>query len=122
MLEVSIIRNQKDRVVEGFQKRNLNDAAIAELDNIIALDDERKSVQTSLDSILAESNALSKEIGELFKSGKQSEAAEKKEKVASLKETTKELENRHKEIKDQIVHSYNLVIGTKGHVPTVKKN
>lgn len=76
MLEVSIIRNQKDRVVEGFQ-RNLNDAAIAELDNIIALDDERKSVQTSLDSILAESNALSKEIGELFKSGKQSEAAEK---------------------------------------------
>lgn len=102
MLEVSIIRNQKDRVVEGFQKRNLNDAAIAELDNIIALDDERKSVQTSLDSILAEGNALSKEIGELFKSGKQAEAAELKEKVASLKETTKELENRHKEIKDQI--------------------
>lgn len=102
MLEVNIIRNQKDRVVEGFRKRNLSDAAIAELDNIIVLDDERKSVQTSLDSILAESNALSKEIGELFKGGKQAEAAEKKEKVANLKETTKELENRHKEIKEQI--------------------
>lgn len=102
MLEIGIIRNQKERVVEGYHKRNLPETAISELDMIISLDDERKSVQTSLDATLAESNALSKEIGDLFKAGKANEAAEKKEKVAALKEITKELETKHKDIKDKI--------------------
>ena len=102
MLEIGIIRNQKERVVEGYHKRNLPETAIQELDVIISLDDERKSVQTSLDATLAESNALSKEIGDLFKAGKANEVAEKKEKVAALKEMTKELETKHKEIKDRI--------------------
>lgn len=102
MLEVSIIRNQKERVIEGYKKRNLSEQAMAELDLIIALDDERKSVQTSLDSTLAESNALAKEIGDLFKAGKQEDANAKKEKVATLKETSRELEAKHKEIKEQI--------------------
>lgn len=78
MLEIGIIRNQKERVVEGYHKRNLPETAIQELDVIISLDDERKSVQTSLDATLAESNALSKEIGDLFKAGKANEVAEKK--------------------------------------------
>lgn len=102
MLEIGIIRNQKERVVEGYLKRNLPESAITELDNIVSLDDERKSVQTILDATLAESNWLSKEIGDLFKSGKAAEAAEKKEKVAELKEVIKDLETRHKDIKDKI--------------------
>ena len=102
MLEIGIIRNQKERVVEGYLKRNLPESAITELDNIVSLDDERKSVQTILDATLAESNSLSKEIGDLFKSGKAAEAAEKKEKVAELKEVIKDLETRHKDIKDKI--------------------
>ena len=102
MLEIGIIRNQKERVVEGYHKRNLPRNSHQELDVIISLDDERKSVQTSLDATLAESNALSKEIGDLFKAGKANEVAEKKKKVAALKEMTKELETKHKEIKDRI--------------------
>ena len=102
MLELNIIRNQKDRVVEGYMKRNLPDEMIAELDIIVGLDDERKTLQTQLDNFLAETNTLSGEIGNLFKAGKASDAADLKEKVAAIKEVIKEGELKHKEIKDKI--------------------
>ncbi|MBK8701913.1 MAG: serine--tRNA ligase [Saprospiraceae bacterium] len=102
MLELNTIRNQKDSVIEGYKKRNLSEQTIAELDAILALDDERKTIQTQLDNALAEINALSKEVGDLFKAGKQDQAGDLKTKVAGIKEGIKSLEQRHKDIKDLI--------------------
>jgi seryl-tRNA synthetase len=102
MLEVNTIRNQKDRIVEGYKKRNLPQEAISELDAIIELDDERKKLQTLLDNSLSEQNSLSKDIGDLFKSGKGAEANELKNKVAALKAQSITDEERHKTVKEAI--------------------
>lgn len=98
MLLLSTIREERERLLEGLAKRNFNDAA-ATLDRIVALDDERKSSQTALDQLLSEQKALSKDIGDLFKSGKAADANALKAKVADLKEQSSVVEDRFKEVK-----------------------
>ncbi len=107
MLEIGIIREEKQRVQEGLKKKNVSDEQLNSIDKIIDLDDRRKSVQTHLDSLLNEVNTLSEEIGQMFKSGKAQEAQELKDKVASQKEVIKESENTLKEIKAELE---NLII------------
>lgn len=101
MLLLSTIREERDRLLEGLAKRKFIDAA-ATLDKIVALDDERKSSQTQLDQLLSEQKSLSKEIGDLFKSGKAEEANAMKAKVAELKEESSILEERFKAVKSEL--------------------
>ncbi len=90
MLQVSTIRENKARILTALAKRNKDFSA--EIDQILHLDDLRKKTQGQLDSNLSEANKLSKEIGDLFKSGKKDEADGLKSKVAELKETSKAME------------------------------
>lgn len=90
MLQVAFIREHKDRVLNGLAKRNFTDAKNI-IEKVIKTDENRRSIQTELDTILAESNKLSKEIGMLFKSGEQQKANLLKEKTSQLKESSKEL-------------------------------
>jgi|TARA_B110000459_G_scaffold17619_1_gene17080 seryl-tRNA synthetase len=101
MLLLSTIREERDRLLEGLAKRKFIDAA-ATLDKIVALDDERKSSQTQLDQLLSEQKSLSKEIGDLFKSGKAEEANAMKAKIAELKEESSILEERFKAVKSEL--------------------
>ena len=89
MLQLQVIRENRDQLVQAFKKRNLDAGPI--LDKIIRLDENRRALQTKLDNTLAESNKLSKEIGELFKSGKAKEANIAKERTGILKEVSKGL-------------------------------
>lgn len=89
MLQVAFIRVHKEEVIKSLAKRNID--ATQMIDNAISLDDERRQLQTNLDKTLAESNALSKDIGLLYKSGKAAEANVLKEKTAKLKEDSKTL-------------------------------
>ena len=68
MLQVSFLREEKERVLEGLKKRNFKQLEL--VDEAIQLDDERKKTQQELDSQLAEINKISKEIGILMKEGK----------------------------------------------------
>lgn len=61
------------------------------VDKTILADEERRAIQTELDAILAESNKLSKDIGDLFKSGETQKAAILKQKTIQLKDKSKEL-------------------------------
>ena len=61
------------------------------IDDIIALDEKRRSTQLALDESLAKSNTLSKEIGSLFKSGETEKANALKAETATLKDTIKTL-------------------------------
>ena len=101
MLLLSTIREERDRLLEGLAKRKFIDAA-ATLDKIVALDDERKFSQTQLDQLLSEQKSLSKEIGDLFKSGKAEEANAMKAKIAELKEESSILEERFKAVKSEL--------------------
>ena len=80
MLQVSFLREEKERVLEGLKKRNFKQLEL--VDEAIQLDDERKKTQQELDSQLAEINKISKEIGILMKEGKKEEAEAAKSKTA----------------------------------------
>jgi len=66
MLQVANLREDKAKAVKGLLKRNIENAESL-IDGVIALDDRRKALQTELDSLLAESNQISKSIGILMK-------------------------------------------------------
>ena len=84
MLEIQRIRNEKDAVIAGLKKRNFD--ATETVDSLLSIDQKWRNSKTELESISAELNQLAKEIGDLFKQGKQEEATVSKEKTVALKE------------------------------------
>ncbi len=90
MLQVAYIRAHKEEVIERLAVKNFDAKEIIE--ELIVLDERRRNTQSENDAILAESNKLSKEIGELFKSGNVEQANAKKTETALLKEKTKVLQ------------------------------
>ncbi|MBA6313510.1 serine--tRNA ligase [Cellulophaga baltica] len=89
MLQLNVIRENKDAIIEALKKRNSDAASL--IDSVLVLDEKRRATQTQLDKTLADSNKLSKEIGILYKSGKAQEANALKEETANLKESSKDL-------------------------------
>ena len=84
MLEIQRIRNEKDAVIAGLKKRNID--ATETVESLLSIDQKWRNSKTELESISAELNQLAKEIGDLFKQGKQEEANASKAKTATLKE------------------------------------
>ncbi|WP_313303877.1 serine--tRNA ligase [Empedobacter sp.] len=91
MLVVSYIQENKDRVIEGLKKRNFKQLDL--VDEVLNVDELRRKTQFELDNVLAESNKLAKEIGNLFKDGRSEEANELKNKTVDLKIQSKELQD-----------------------------
>jgi seryl-tRNA synthetase len=89
MLQLSFIRNNRDQVVAGLQKKNFKETAL--VDKIIEADELRKQLQFKSDELLAKRNATSKQIGVLMGQGKKEEAETQKAAVASLKESIDQL-------------------------------
>ena len=73
MLQVQFIRDNKQTVLDGLAKRNFANAESI-IEEVLTFDENRRATQTSLDNVLAESNKISKEIGQLFKSGEAKKA------------------------------------------------
>lgn len=90
MLTIKQIKEDKEAVVCKLAKKGFDAATI--IDEVLALDDKRKTAQQTLDNTLAEQNALAKEIGGLMKSGNKEEAEVKRARVAELKAIGKELD------------------------------
>ncbi len=89
MLQITFIRENQEKVIKALAKRNIDATSI--VDEVIQLDEKRRATQVELDNILSESNKLSKDIGELMKSGEKYKAAILKEKTILLKEKSKNL-------------------------------
>ncbi|MDG1042405.1 MAG: serine--tRNA ligase [Flavobacteriaceae bacterium] len=85
MLQVSFIREHQVEVLDRLSKRTSDAQSL--IDNVLKLDESRRGLQTQADAVSAELNAISKEIGELFKSGKAQEANTLKQKTTELKDT-----------------------------------
>ncbi|CAM3457237.1 serine--tRNA ligase [Zobellia roscoffensis] len=100
MLQLHVVRDKKDDIINALKKRNIDAAPL--IDEVLQLDEKRRSTQTALDTTLAESNKLSKEIGMLFKSGKAQEANVLKEKTGSLKEDSKKLSDELNTIAEEL--------------------
>ncbi len=102
MLQVSFIKANKDLLIKGLKIRNFSEEDLGLLDEIIEKDDTRKATQAKLDDLLSKNNQLSKEIGQLFKTGKQEEANQMKLEVAAMKEQTKALQEQMNTAKGQV--------------------
>ena len=83
MLQVQVLRNNPETVKAKLAVKHFKQPEL--VDEIVALDDERKRIQTEYDSIQAKVNAASKEIGKLMGQGKKEEAEAMKAEVASHK-------------------------------------
>lgn len=93
MLQLHVIREQRERVLDGLSKRGLRQAETL-IANVIRLDDARKETQQKLDELKNHSNVASKKIGELMKSGQADQAATLRSEVAGHKEEIRSLEEK----------------------------
>ncbi len=91
MLTLKQITENKAAIIAGLEKKCFANAAET-IDQVIALNENRKAIQQTKDAAQAEMNRLSKEIGMLFKQGKQEEAAAAKAKTGELKENIAQYE------------------------------
>jgi seryl-tRNA synthetase len=89
MLQVTDIRENKEKYIKALAKRGIDAASV--LEEVLNVDEERRASQAQLDEVLAQSNSYSKEIGKLFQSGEAQKANELKEKTVELKESSKQL-------------------------------
>ena len=110
MLHIPYLREHKNEIIEKLKIKNFEANEIIE--KLLNKDDSRKATQKELDSLLSKSNQLSKQIGELYKSGDTEKANELKEQTASLKEQSKALQDRYaafeKDIQDILVQIPNV--------------
>ena len=110
MLHIPYLREHKNEIIEKLKIKNFEANEI--IGKLLNKDDSRKATQKELDSLLSKSNQLSKQIGELYKSGDTKKANELKEQTASLKEQGKALQDRYaafeKDIQDILVQIPNV--------------
>ncbi|MBC7413138.1 MAG: serine--tRNA ligase [Bacteroidia bacterium] len=100
MLQLSTLRENTQQVIEKLAKKNFkNEAAIHE---VIALDTARRTTQNEQEIILAQNNALAKQVGDLMKAGNKDEANALKETTLANKETSKQLGDKLADIELQI--------------------
>lgn len=100
MLQVSYIRDNREQVLERLAVKNFKQAQL--VDEIIKLDDSRRSTQTSMDNVSARANAAAKQIGELMRTGKKGEAEELKSKTGAWKEEIKNLGDQLNAIEEEL--------------------
>src|ERR1017187_3088120 len=114
MLQLNYIRENKEEVITRLAIKNFN--AKESVEKIISIDSDRRKIQTELDTLNSEANAIAKQVGDLFKAGKQAEATDLKNKSTALKETTKKLEISLSSTEEEL----NKVLVLLPNLPSVK--
>ncbi|KEY18215.1 serine--tRNA ligase [Kaistella antarctica] len=107
MLQVQFLRDNKDRVLKGLNKRNFKQTEL--VDEAVSVDDERKKLQFELDQNLAEMNTISKQIGVLMKEGQKDEAETAKSKTAEFKDNAQNLQQKLKSAEARLLEILYLI-------------
>ena len=100
MLKTSYIIANKEEVIKSLKKRNFDSEDLIE--KLISLDERRKLIQTEYENMQAESNTISKEIGQLFKEGNKDEIPNLKQRSLEIKTSTKVLSDDLSDVKNEI--------------------
>ena len=110
MLQLAVLRNNTELVKERLAIRNFKEINL--VDEIIALDDERKKLTFQFEENKAKINATSKEIGALMGKGQKEEAESRKKEVEALKSQINpiqgQLDKVEKQLNDLIIKLPNL--------------
>ena len=114
MLQLNYIRERSEDVISRLAIKNFDAKNLVQ--QVLTLDVDRRKIQTELDTLNSEANTLAKQIGDLFKAGKQAEANELKNKTVALKESVKKLEGLLYSIEEEL----NKVLVLLPNLPSVK--
>jgi len=90
MLDIKFIRENLELVKEGAKKKHMT----VDLDALVALDDERKELLTSVESKKAEQNVVSREVAVM------QDEAHRSQKIAEMKVLKEELQQDEEKLKD----------------------
>ena len=101
MLDIRFVRENPEVVKQNI-KNKFQMAKLPMVDEVIALDKENREIKQEVESLRAQRNKLSKQIGALMGQKKFDEAEEVKKQVASFADRTEELSAREKEVEERI--------------------
>ena len=101
MLDIKFVRENPDVVKENIRKK-FQDQKIPMVDEVIALDQENRNIKQEVESLRANKNKISKQIGALMAQGKKEEAEEVKKEVEASGAGIDELSAREKEVEEKI--------------------
>jgi seryl-tRNA synthetase len=102
MLTIPFIRANSEITIQGLTKKHVANASEI-VHQLIAMDDQRKSLLQQAESALEISNAAAKEIGSLMQSGQKELAEVKRAETAALKGTIREKEEAAKAAEKQML-------------------
>lgn len=92
MLELAIIRSNPDAIKQSLAIKYFKDIHL--VDEVIAIDEQRRKLQQQGDELLNRQNVLSKEIGNLLKQGKTTEAEQAKSETMALKDESQVIQQQ----------------------------
>ena len=101
MLDIRFVRENPEIVKENIKKK-FQDAKLPLVDEVIALDEEKRDVQKKADELRANRNKLSKEIGNLMAQGKKEEGMALREQVKAQAEELEALSKKETELTERV--------------------
>jgi len=101
MLQLQFIVENKEKTIRGLQKKHFQNAEQF-VEKIIHLDQERRQLIAQSNDMKNKINSLSREIGELFKSGKKEEAEKLKQQSTEYKNKEAELDKMLKDVEQEL--------------------
>jgi seryl-tRNA synthetase len=108
MLDIKFLRENPDVVKKNIENKFQNEK-LPLVDEVIELDQKKRDAQQEADSLRANRNKISKEIGALMGQGKKEEAEEAKKKVAEFASRLSELEVLEKEYDEKILKNMMVI-------------
>ncbi len=110
MLPLAFLRKQTEKIKEGLTKRNFPQLEL--VDQLLEIDQKRRTLQSQLDETFSKSNQLAKEIGTLFKSGQA-------EKANALKIQTGDLKTEGKALQEELQNIEVALMSIRTQIPNV---
>lgn len=108
MIDIKFLRENPEAVKENIRKK-FQDEKLPLVDEVIALDAERRATQQQVDDLKANRNKISKQIGALMGQGKKEEAEKVKAEVANEGAKIEELDAKQKELEEKILKDMMII-------------
>ena len=101
MLDIKFVRENPEIVKENIRKK-FQEHKLDLVDEVIALDEERRATIVRADELRANRNKISKEIGALMSQGKREEGMALKEQVTAQAKELEELAKKENELGEKV--------------------
>ncbi len=108
MLDIKFVRENPELVKENIKKK-FQDKKLVLVDEVIALDEERRTVIARADELRANRNKISKEIGALMAQGKREEGMALKEQVTAQAKELEELSAKETQLEKELTQRMMMI-------------